>query len=306
MDEILSFDIERAEDDIDYFHNRSIVSMFYIVSSVLVSIIGIIGSLGICGIKLRKLKELKATDILIMNFSVGILLRSFIIILVLINDYNGTSHLWICYFRHFMLHLCPEVEMKSILALIIVSKYFSKMSARNGIKILIAIWTFGMFCGYPYINYGVSEFTTRNRRHVNYCYFNESEFCSLELRLVIIGYIVPLIGLFVAIVSFKYMKRFMNFTFDKNLYIYAIFMLILCYLVLINEMMLVLICYSMLSLSFKVMVLVGYVQVFVIVGNPIALYLFDAKFKREVYWFLKGFSCKNDAARLEEDENELA
>jgi len=247
MEENLDFDIVHIEEELDYFNNHPIASMFYIGSTVLVSIIGIIGSLGICGIKLRKLKELKATDILMMNFSIGILLRSFIIILFLINDHNGTSHLWICNFRHFMLHLCPEIEMKSIFALIIVSKYFSKMSARNGVKILIIIWIIGVLCGYPYNNYGISRFTFLSGRHIDYCYsLDFDEFCSLELSLVIIGYIVPLIGLLVAIISYNYMKRFMNFNFDKNIYIYAIFMTILCYLVLINEMIYILLYYSML------------------------------------------------------------
>ena len=300
------FDIVHIEGELDFINNHPIASMLYIGSTVLVSIVGIIGSLGICGIKLRKLKELKATDILIVNFSVGILLRSVLIVLVLINDYNGTSHVWICYLRHIMIHLCTEIEMNSIFALIIVSINFSKMSARNGAKILIIIWIIGVLCGYPYKNYKIIKVFSLSGRDVDYCSpVDCDEFRSLELRLVIIGYIVPLIGFVVASLIINYMKRLMNFSLEENISMYALSLTTFCYLFLIIEMIHILLHYLILKLGIREIVLIGSVQTFVIILNPIALYLYDAKFNKAIVSIFKECSSKKDAAHLEEDGNIL-
>lgn len=188
------------EDDsfFEYFSNRPIGFVVYLTLSLIISFFGIFGNVILIYTKLRRFSILKGLELLVINLACAIIVLSLISLLVLSDDvYHELTDENLCNLKWFMQGLAMTSNGFSAIALIIASKYFSKISRQKALIIILFIWIAAVIDAYPYYKFEASPISMssgieRNICHLAIKYFDDiGAFLNHQQIMMIFEFIIP-------------------------------------------------------------------------------------------------------------------
>lgn len=285
-----------------YYQNHPIISFWNIILPILTCSIGILGNAVVCTIKLKSIKKSNVMDLLMITYSMSLILACFWSILMLIEDYYGTTDLWFCHLFHSLTYFPIAVAIPSIFALLIVSKYYTKIELKYGLMLNIAIWIYGFIRGYSSIDHEIRYFNNSSEvsgESVGYCEPMPGEaeqYLQFKLIMLIFDYIIPLFIFFI-IVCILNSKS--SSSANENIYKFAKINAILYYLGIIPSITTLSDYFEIYSFSYQFSALTYFLNLIVLPVNPFLVYYLDHKFRKEIRKILKRSTEKNNDSNLD-------
>jgi hypothetical protein len=277
-------DIEEFE--WEYFENRPVALAFHVIIGVTISFIGFMGNLVIFVMKLKKRRDRNGIGILILNVTFMLLIGSVLLILFLIDDthHDSTGYMQ-CLVRNFLQQFSFTSKVFSFIALIIVARYYPKLSAKNGIFLVVIIWLVACLYGYPHYDYEVATFPLSSGHYKSVCtpIIDQGEsFARYLITMFTFQHIVPtIIYIGILITTINWDKN-ANSSQNRNIFLYAATLGFICNLSLVPLMVIIMEIYLSIHVSYGWLIIVSYLSHILIILNPIVYFYFDKELFKEI------------------------
>lgn len=279
-------DIEEFE--WEYFEHRPVALAFHVIIGITISFIGFIGNLIIFVMKLKKRRDRNGIVILILNVTFMLLIGSFLLILFLIDDthHDSTGYMQ-CLVRNFLQQFSFTSKVFSYIALIIVARFYPKLSARNGMFLVIIIWLVACLYGYPHYDYEVALVPISSGSYKSVCTpvvgpGEEDSYSTYLITMFTFQHVVPtILYIGILITTFNWEKN-ANSSQNRDIFLYAATLGFVCNLSLVPLMVIIMEVYLSIQINYGWLIIMSYLSHILIILNPIVYFYFDKELFKEI------------------------
>ncbi|XP_070500694.1 neuropeptide Y receptor type 1-like [Chironomus tepperi] len=279
-------DIEEFE--WEYFEHRPVALAFHVIIGITISFTGFIGNLIIFVMKLKKRRDRNGIVILILNVTFMLLIASFLLILFIIDDthHDSTGYMQ-CLVRNFLQEFSFTSKSFSYIALIIVARFYPKLSARNGIYLVIIIWLVACLYGYPHYDYEIALVPLSNDNFKSVCapiiYPGDKEsYFTYIITMFTFQHVVPTILYIAILITTINWEKNANSSQNRNIFLYAATLGFICNLSIVPVMVIIMELYISIEVSYGWLIIMSYLSHILIVLNPIVYFYFDKGLFKEI------------------------
>ncbi|KAL7040626.1 hypothetical protein ACKWTF_000471 [Chironomus riparius] len=279
-------DIEELE--WEYFDRRPVALAFHVIIGITISFTGFIGNLIIFVMKLKKHRDRNGIVILILNVTFMLLIASFLLILFIIDDthHDSTGYMQ-CLVRNFLQQFSFTSKLFSYIALIIVARFYPKLSTRNGMCLVVIIWLVACLYGYPHYDYEIALVPLNDGNWKSVCApiiypGHEHSYARYLITMFTFQHVVPaIVYIAILITTFNWEKN-ANSSQNRNIFLYAATLGFVCNLSFVPVMVIIMELYLSIEVNYGWLIIMSYLSHILIVLNPIVYFYFDKGLFKEV------------------------
>lgn len=275
----------------EYLERKPTMKIFYILSVILMCSFGLIANSIIIYMKLRNFRNRSSFDLITANIALGLNFLSIRFILVMIEE---TTHDFInlpfCYATRLSVDLAMPIIITSLLALMILIKYYPNMSKEIELKIVAGILIYAAIISLPIYNIQIYEHNSWKIPH-KICLLHFNDDLGLKKYLARLWISIGLkifLPLLITIVFF--ISLAFNFSIGqyRNLWIYSIIVSIYYFIMSLTSVLTPLISIHLqIDIGSRFMVYVSFNILCLIVAiSPVVLWYFDRDFYQETVEYL--------------------
>ncbi|KAG5674614.1 hypothetical protein PVAND_004568 [Polypedilum vanderplanki] len=155
--------IDTHDEFYDYFNSRPIKLMLMVIYGSFVALAEIASNALILVIKLRKSSEKTGFDMLIMNLSIMFIINGFLLVQFMIEElFYEFANEEMCSSFHFLTQFSITSIIFSLLALVIVARFFPRIDVKRAFYIIAVIWIASIFDAIPYSRIKTKTETLKN------------------------------------------------------------------------------------------------------------------------------------------------
>lgn len=284
------YDTELDIEDLEweYFERRPVALAFHVIIGITISFIGFIGNLIIFVMKLKKHRDRNGITVLIINVTFMLLIGSFLLILFIIDDthHDSTGYMQ-CLVRNFLQQFSFTSKIFSYIALIIVARFYPKLSARNGIYLTMIIWLIACLYGYPHYDYEIAVVPLSNGGLKSACTpvihsGSEDSYSTYLITMFTFQHVVPTILYTAILITTINWEKNTNSSQNRNIFLYAATLGFVCNLSFVPVMVIIMELYLSIEVSYGWLIIMSYLSHILIILNPIVYFYFDKVLFKEI------------------------
>jgi hypothetical protein len=135
----------------EYFYQRPVQLAFLLIFGTLISAVGLIGNVLILVIKWRRGSDRSGLEFFIINLTMMFAITTVLVLVHLLEESNfGLMTDRLCDYKVFLTEFTSASILCSLIGLIIVTRFFPKISRKQAIIVLVIIWIAAVLDAYPY------------------------------------------------------------------------------------------------------------------------------------------------------------
>lgn len=134
----------------EFFTNRPVIFVFYVIYTIVISVIGIYGNSMLIFMKMRKFRYLNGFEVVVITFATALIVHIFTLWIVVGEEIWPELSKYMCSFNPFVRSFALIFMAISINLLVVVAKFPSKVKIHVALVSLVITFTVAIIYAYPY------------------------------------------------------------------------------------------------------------------------------------------------------------
>lgn len=210
----------------EFFTNRPVIFVFYVIYTVIISTIGIYGNSMIIFMKMKKIRYLNGFEVAVVNFALAMIIHNLSLWIVISEEIFPELTKYMCNFNPSVRSFALIFVAISINFLVIVAKFPSKVKIHISIFSLLIILMISIFYSFPYFELRSSALHGSKDDFIRFiCVYNNPNeiFKAVDLHhkiTTIVNFIMCPVLLSILVIASALWKN--SLTNDKEIWIYSL------------------------------------------------------------------------------------